>query len=633
MKKTNLIKLLSVLLCMVLLFTSCDSKNDPEETAETTTQTEATTPAETPSEPVEAVLENFFTILPDDDATVALKDATRLEGELVSKSSDGQFVVFRTATLDFTNTVTETFNVYNARLDKTVATFTNSYKYASAEFDWNDMTIEDDSVPYQENALSVTIKSAEFFSGLYWVEVKRAELTLIDEEVREENEDGYVYDVKTSYEYYDVTGQLIAKSGMKLDPAILTPMFRLEEVGFRFGNVKAYFDFETHEMVNRIEGDGADHVPTYDVKNEKYGYVFGVQAAAIESFVDTVEVYDISTGEKLFKYYFDYAEYELAYDVLENGNIFFQLVNYAAEGEQYDFYSEYYGNLTVDTYILDVETQKVKEIDCGFVINRVIQKDIWNLYKRFFDGLEIDLTENVLNLAVIQRIKDKNVEKQEIVCLDNELGIMFAMAPIVPEHRFSMDEYETIPDFGFEILPNGDYLVDLYNVVTPQAIVKKDGTVRSYLKADDKIAGDYVVNAKGIFDYDGKELYAFDEDTEWTFVEAFANNIIVSRENEVYAPEADPEVDDPEEIITEYYILKNTNGLFASTRVFEDQTIVKADDVYLITQNDENGKYTIYNVNMEHVLTTANEVSVYEFDGKYVAITEIDGTLLYYTLK
>ena len=629
MKKTNLIKLLSVLLCMVLLFTSCNSKNDPEEDAVTTTKPETTAPQATPREPVDAILENFFQISEADQKTVELKDATRLEGEIVSISVDmlteteGAFVVFRNAKLDFTNTVTETFTVYNAMLDKTVATFTNTYKYGSAMFDWSNPTIEDDTIPYQETALSVEIEN-------FWIKVRHATLTLIDEEVREENEDGYVYDVKTSYEYYDVTGQLIAKSGVEMYPR--SAIFNGGNVfACRFGNATIYFDYETLAMVDRIEGDGTKIAPVYKKENETYGYCFGEQTTAMGEWVEYVEVYNKENAELLFRYYFDHAD-DFEYYVLENGNVMFQMINRTEDGEAYDFYDGY-NTKTLDTYILDVKTQNVKEIACDFLVqyNRLYTKDeLAN--NPGFDDLEVGFTDNVLNLAIVKRINNKKLENAEIVCLDNELGIMFAMASIVPEHKVGVGTSGWL-DFGYKVLPNGDYLVDLYNVVTPQAIVKKNGTVRSYLKADDKVAGDYVVNAKGIFDYDGKELYAFDEDTDWTFVRAFEDNIIVSRENKIYAPGADPEKDPHEKIVKEYYTLQKSGSSFASTRVFEDQTITTVADAYLITKNDENGKYTIYNVNMEHVLTTANGVAVYEFEGKYVVTTVLDGVMLYYTLK
>ena len=626
MKKTNLIKLLSVLLCTVLLFTSCDFKKEPETTTETTTQTEATTPAEdpTPKGPVEPVLENFFTISKNEQATSALKVATRQEGEIVSELYGGVVVVFRNATVDYTNTVTEVFTVYNAMLDKTVATFTNSYKYGALMFDWDHQMIRPGHVnfvpytnQYQESALSVTLEM-DWYDECCWIEVKRATLTPIDEAVIEENKgEGCAYDVKTSFEYYDVTGQLITKSPIKLN--VFVAGYAYNAVICSFGDVKAYMNYDTGAMLKRAEGDGVAFTPYYEYENETYGYCINDQWGGLNQVYRSIEVYDKATDTKLFQYEFDYAD-EMEYWILENGNVLFQQMNWTDEGEDYDFYASEYGSVTIDTYLLNVRTQKVEAVECDFVIESLITKDLWDLYTRYFDTYQVDLSENVLNLATVRRINNKKLENTELLCLDNKLGVMFAMKPLTPEHKLTLD------GFGFEILPNGDYLVDLYDLVTSRAIVKKDGTIRSYLKEGDKIAGDYVVNETGVFDYDGKELYRFDEENEWTFDRVFADNIIVTRENET---------DDPEERVTEYYLLKKVGNTFDFEFVFEDQSIVSDEDAddYLITQNDENGKYTIYNVDLEHLLTTANEVSVYEHEGNYIAMTELEGETLYYTLK
>lgn len=641
MKYRNLIKLLSVLLCMVMLFTSCDTGNTPETEEVTTTQT--TTTAEQPKEPVEPVLKNFFEIIDSDVPTVVLKDATRLEGEVVAYSNDGKVVILRNATVDFANQVTEVFTVYNSKMEKTVLSFTNSYSYGSKEFhgwpsptlifngyDWESTMIHESTEPYQESAIDVSIENG--MVGNYWIKVKKATLTPIDEAIREENEDGCAYEVQLAYEYYDVAGQKIVE--LNKEPIWWPSITDFQEVGYSGGGVTMIFTEETGEMIRCIEGENQKIVTSYNSETEDYGYYFGIQEAAVGAVSEYVEVYDKSSGEKLFRYYFEDANYSSSSYVLENGDILIQNLNYADEAvlDTYDILTDQGEKIVMDTYILDVETQKLTEIKCDFVINTCVVQSAWEKIKPFFENIQIDLTENVLNLAVAQPINGKNLGYNKIVCFDNEMNVMFELDPIVPEHKIGLGEYGFI-NFGFEILESGDYLVDLYNVVTPRAIVSKDGKLRSYLKDTDYIAGNYVVNQSAIFDYDGNKLYEFNEENEWIFERVFADNIIVSRQEEIYAEGADPAVDAPEEIITKYYTLTRENGLFASKKVFDNQTIVASDDAYLITQNTENNKYTIYNVNMEHVLTTANEIAVFENDGKYAAVTTVADQTLYYVLK
>ena len=85
---------------------------------------------------------------------------------------------------------------------------------------------------------------------------------------------------------------------------------------------------------------------------------------------------------------------------------------------------------------------------------------------------------------------------------------------------------------------------------------------------------------------------------------------------------------------TYYKITLNASGTVDVNQVFgENMVFVESVDSVIIMNNTNNGKYTVYNSNCEHILTTESTVKVIEIEGKYVATTEVDGKTLAYILK
>ena len=239
------------------------------------------------------------------------------------------------------------------------------------------------------------------------------------------------------------------------------------------------------------------------------------------------------------------------------------------------------------------------------------------------DEQKLAVSENATNIGIATPIKDKRVDPidEGVVVVNNSGKVIFKMDKIIPEHDLSL---ETQHFLGYELLSTGDYLVELDTVVEDAvyAIATAKGVVRSYLKEHENlwIAGAYLVLEDGVYDHDRKLVYAFEEQ-ELQREAVIGSKILVSK------------VVEEERLFFE--IVKGEDGeLILSEALFDGETVSVASsaDDYVILRNGTTGKYTMYNVYMEHVLTTFGEMSVTVRDGKYLVKTLLDSHVLYYTI-
>lgn len=694
MKSINLIKLLSVLLCIVMLLAACSSgdkgtettADKPEEnTNETSTQTEAETEAETEAAteeeteegtmaPVEPVLENFFGFEYNDGIEDIDADSLeRIDGEVIAACSDNNVIVIKNSDVDFKNVVTDTYTVYNVSLGKQVLEITNQYKYGYYdEVDWNNLvvketvsqtvdpntlvvTTETNVDKYPETAVAIFVNETTDFC---YVTVATAKFTEIEDDVRAENPDGCYYSVETKWEYYDVAGQLIKSSNV---PCEVTE----SHGAWYFGSTCAVFDEETDQLVCTTDSETQTVVGAYDVENEKYGYIYGARTGALGSRVDYVDVFDKESGARKLRYYFDTSAMSSNYFVLKNGNIVIQNIFELPEDSFADADINIGNSIacSIETEILNVRTGSVEEIEFNYLIGSLFSKEeLAEVYELEKNG--VTLTDNVVNAVFAYEFGDLFSNDIKVVVLDNKLNVLFELDKIIPEHLIT-----PFGNIGIETLATGDYLLALDNVVTNRAIVTKDGVVRAYLSSDMIIKGQYVISETGIFDFDLNLLYNFEENDCELFNTIGDDGIIVRRACEVSIWDEANNVS-YERTYFEYYLLTETVDettgeelTFKMTQldfdVRADGSALNADFYYYYSNGDENGydkvviskmsddyfitynvqldKYTMWTVDFEHVLTSDADITVLEFGEKYLiktSITEPDYTVkeILYTL-
>lgn len=674
MKSINLIKLLSVLLCIVMLLAACGPK---EEETETTANTESESVSETVTEPVteaeteeptmapvEPVIENFFKTEYEDGLTdIDPTTLERIDGTIVSESANSNIIVIKTSKINFKSVITDTYTVYNVELGKEVAKF--SVKYNDGAYnavDWSNFiakeTVEVKVDPatgnviteasvakYPEAAMRVYVAD---LGGFNYIVVEKAEFTVIEDEVRAENPEGCYYSVALSYEYYDVAGALIKTSAR---PCNVTPDFMYSNA-YRFGSSYAVFDAESDQLVCVSDVDNQTAIGAYERENGSYGYVSGSYVGALGHRVEYIDVFDKATGALKLRYYFDAAVNGTTWNVLANGNVVIQNITWIEDisSADYDVLTADGNAIVIDTEILNVKTGEAEEIELGYYVEYMMDgKSFGEAYELEDKGIKV--TDNAVNVAIASDIvKNGTINDTKVVVFDNKMNVLFELDRIIPEHK--IDIYTAL---GMKTLATGDYLLAVDNASATQAIVTADGTVRAYLSAGMKIMDKYVINSVGIYDFDLNLLYNFAEN-EVTYVGTIdgSKRVIVAKTNPWTINNDDGT--SAEIFYNEYFVLaaatdgtqgftmteldfagatalveneyeyfdnRMENGNTKNTFVKDDTAVTVEYKDYFITHNAELDKYTLWTSDFQHILTSDQAISVRQFGDKYIVITSI----------
>ncbi len=634
MKYMNIIKLLSVLLCIGMLLTACAAKDGDSETTGEAPETSAPAeqPAEIPDEAllegVEAKLENFFKL--DASADSSLSTAIRPLNKVDSATKSGKLVVYETRKIDAQNNVTETYDIFNTDEGKVVLTLTSTYANGDYDtFDWDNLIVKEHLVDknadpdeyifeaekdknYPSNVMSVSVEG----SVINYIVVKKATVTSIDEQTRKANPEGAVYEIATTYTYYDIAGAKIAEFNYE-------PNVNCGYTTAFFGNVKAIFDEETGKLIKSYNYELENKIGSYDYETEKYGYFFNESEAG-----EFIEVYNKQTEQMLYRYHLDinYISYNLF--LLHNGDMLIQYSSTVVdEGDPYDFYDASENAYKKYAHeIFDVTEGKATKIELPFLVNSLAHgEDMADVYKA--DGITV--TENVRNIAKVTPIENKLMGDSEVMVFDNNMSVLFELERIIPEHSFDGAAY---PILGFKLLASGEYLVNLSTTVpATKAIVKPDGTVRSYIKSGWTVADGFVYDnaAKVIYDYDLNILYKLVDDDrkydrEYDFVNIIGGNIVLK-------------VKDADNMGVKYVFEKaeNSSG-YTIKSLFDGKKVeFQAMQDNYFTVKDEAGRYILYNASFEHMLTSENAIAVYEMEDYFVVETysSVLGQYIIYTVK
>ena len=529
MKSSKFIKLLSVLLCVVMVLSSCaNSAVVPNKGGvESLSGTAGTIPSldetnETPEvEPDEFTISDF----------VVIEDIDKVFSEVVD-APEGVRDVFENyliqydMSIDAMNKVTMKYELVNYETGEIIKTWECESSYEEFEKEYF-VTFEEDR---NDNIALVLVFETNYVR--------------ITEEMREEN---YLFDENSQYytyttvSVYDVYGNEVV-AGVNYN--IFENRFELEELssgGNIFDLSKGYYMFAGNGNVYLFDQSGKfvktvgafDRIDTLcDFENDKYMYYLDAE----EDWTDFsyVQVYEKGTGKLVYQMQYGMSESKsTSVFILNDGTLLVQSMSPARENEKYDCYFD--GEAYVlDTYLYNVETGVKTVISDNYVFVGVFNKAQLAGYS---DG--VTLGDKFENMAMALEVVDKQLTfdsymPYKVIFFDNAMNVQF-----VPENEVPFADAMLFESPYVELASGYKYVeVDMFGQELT-ALYNADGEFVRYLTAENTVCDYFIYNDIGIFSFDLEPLYSFSEN-ETVFC-CFGDSLIIERVNE-YADDDEPKL-------------------------------------------------------------------------------------------
>lgn len=597
MKSSNLIKLLALLLCIVLALASCGESAQGVQGASPTALSASTggvsslgaklDDAEAPTEAT-TTWRDFMTLYPEASEVFAESEEIGADMELVDANE--LVFIFRSASVDKQNVVTETYTAYNTLLEKIVLTVSNKYT-AVEEF-------EDE----QDTGLYV----ATIYDACAIV-VGRRTIEAYTEEELESNFRLDEDDVKTtySYEFYDLAGTLITKSDSYLD--VYGGTFssygysdRYLAIGSRsyilnyFGELKASYQ----------ENDACI---LYDCVSGDYGYCLEASATWTNN---CIQVFNRKTGDlvlqRLFRTDVEYYAY-----VLNDGGILVQALTPVVDPQaNYNIvWNDEKAN--IETFIINVETGEETAIETEYLFEYVQSISDYAEEERYYElmgyGPNVEYSAKLQNIANGYKIADKQVDRATpyTLALNNDGSVAWDGDELVPQG----------------ILSDGTLV---YYYAGGVKLVRPSG--ESYLvNYEASIYDDYIVYGNRVYDLDQNLLVDLTE-SGYSFKCVLGDYVIASyfdEYDERYYNRAfyATELTDGEGNAQETY---NSMAIFEGVH-YDGEEIRDFGDGYVVTRDSASGIYTLYNAELEPVMRAYGNINVMPLGDVTYAIAYTSG--------
>ena len=442
-KRSQWILILSLLLCLMILFVACD-KGDTSEDAETTDQisetesaTQTTTEEETQTQTQEPTPENESV----DYASIIQKWGEYVE--YAEPETLPQYKLEQLFTDKDSNTAKVTVAMHHGYI-ATVKTTYSSYDTLGAEvsrsykYDVYNLTTAskiftlltssyDPSAEEEHLKISPVTYDIRFVCDAYGrftgiIEIKKGTLT----NTEEDPEQAPVYEYVYTYAYYDTKGNLI---GSKLEaPAAVSFLYDDSTVLVTVG--EACYVSRDGKIIFSCDKGQERAIPHFDVEYNGFKYVVTNERLVI---------YDTEYNRVAdYAIYTDSSVYRQDFMMLGNGDVvieqIFELPYNAAEFD-YECPTEYgVQKYSVNTVIVSATTGKATQVDVDFIFNAFANQ--------LSDGdKKITLKSNDCNYAEIRRFTDGALSSEvEFVILDNSLEAV-ANLPKIVKNQTSVYEF------------------------------------------------------------------------------------------------------------------------------------------------------------------------------------------------
>lgn len=632
MKRKSLLTVLSALLCASTLLVGCgDDAGTSSGANKPSSMTEASGFTGTKiSDFIEEKYEAEAVKLSTDTPTLLNEEY----GNVIDRDDD--ILVFKKTDRDFLNNVTETYRVYNADKGKVIVELTNTYE--DGDYTGKDEFGNPKKKP-SEMDVELQVKSLAIDESGYqipYIEVVTTKYTEIDEEIIEKEELETSYTVSKVTEYYDIAGTKIASTPLSLGVKVLASNVsysegELSQAKLLFGDTVAVFDLITEEVLSTY-GANESKPDMFDYETEQYGYYFNNTLTSMRgggsATGNAVEVYDKASGELVYSYVANFMEMTMA-NALQSGAVVLQTVDFVEFMEMMEGTSK---TVDVTTKLIDVAAGTTTEVECDYFIDMVATADA---YERLGSEIEgITITENFKNFAIAYDLNKAaegagmEDDAMQILFLDNALNVEFAVEPVLP----LAEDTNTLKK-----LATGDYLVELKDGAldgASAAIIKEDGTLRTYVPVGAEVVGEWIVTNTAIYDLDGNliEKYQFNaryNGDEWSYKGHMGETLVFEREYETTyngEPVEHTEVCFVEERVNYGYDEDEEDDAKFEYTYYSECTVEEVGDSYVVLYSQSSEEYRLFNVDGNVILETNNPMDVYEADGVYTIVTYVGYT-------
>ncbi len=646
MKSSKIIKLLAALLCVVMMLSSCGNGTAAlpgDGGVESLSGPSGTVPSledatETPEvKPDEFTLSDFIVIDDADKVFSKVEDAP----EGVSDVFENYFIKYETS-VDAMNKVKTKYELVNYETGEVIKTWETENELDNASKQYYVMFVTDE---YDNVALVAAVE---------------VNYVYITEQMREEN---YLYDDESQYyvdvcvNVYDLNGTTVVE-GVDYDlfednfdfealdngTSMLAPSTSGYEMFVGDGN---YYFFDQNGKFVKSVGAFERIDSICDFENDKYRYYLGAE----DDWTDYsyLQVFEKETGKLVYQMkYGEGEESSTSVFILNDGTLLVQSMRPAYDKEKYNCYFD--GEAYVlDTYLYNVASGVKTDVEENYIYMTVVNKS----QMAAVEGSDVTLGEKFENLAMALEIVDKKISfdmamPYKVMFVDNAMNVQFVAENEVPFANtmfFESPYVELKSGYKYvEVDMFGQELIALYNA---------DGEFVRYLSAENTVLDYFIYNSYGIFDFDLKLLYEFDEDETVLF--SFGDSLIIERENDNdYGPKLsyyrlysefnektiEPEIDETEGEGAEGEGETATPEVIVVQKIarksFEDaESIYEFSGEFLVVYDGELETYNLFNRDFERIFVSMNDFD-FEYNSYldlYEMTTYIKGERCMYFIK
>lgn len=574
MKKGSLCLLLTLILCLSVIFISCDKNTDPEETSETSSvsessETQATVEAETEPPVVEHEMHDYLSYV-DEDAPV-YTTAEQLEGEYVDYDDDHNLAVMKEEDVDVYNNLVVKYKVYDLVSGDVIFEKEHSSPYYNNQIpEYGTQTTMSVDILYPVIRVTIT-NTAQYSDGTK---------TTYDISYYAAKKDGELIHQTT-----DNSLQVKIDMGDNLYALTLG-----DEVFWLDKNIDV---IRTAEKI--VTNDDYD----FQGFNAEYqGYLYSWSP-------DRLQIFN-RAGLCTIDYTVD-DDSSIEAFLLNDGNVLLQKFTVTDIYSSYDFIFRGY-RFDLTTYIVNSVTGKMNEIELDFFV-----MDLKSAYSEeaFVTGRVFTLTPGRDNKAIIFRIANGSIAKDPTYAvLDNGMNIEYTLKNDTPVILYDIDLPAATHNLYVATVMSGG--VECYQVFD------LDGNYVCSYNSAEAITDKFVVTEDKIYDHKMNVVYDLNANN-YSLVSVAEDNIFLKKTN--FATGS-----------VEVYIFNGKDSIELLADGINTK-FVGGESCGYVLQNADTGVYSIYANNKTELWSGISVPTVTICDDVVLVKAGFNGKTLAYVIK